>query len=727
LRGIFSMTESTSIRYERTADGIVTLVLDDPTKSVNTMSDSYRQSMDVILDRLEDEIDEVTGIIVTSAKKTFFAGGDLKLLLQAKPGQAAEISERCTRAKGQLRRLETLGRPVVAAINGSALGGGAEIALACHHRIMIEDSAARIGFPEVTLGLLPGGGGIVRSTRLVGILRAVNELLLTGRQLNSAEAIEFGLVDESALDMDELLAKARTWIHGNRDACQPWDLEGFRFPGGDMTDPAIATLLASQASTLRKRLRGAPVLAPHNIQCAAVDGALVDVDTALTIETRYYVELVVGQLSKNSINAFFDRQSIAKGTNRPIGFERSEFRRIGVLGAGMMGAGIAYSCAAAGLDVVLKDVSLEVAERGKSHSAMVVGQAQARGLMTQIEGDQILARIKATGDLTDLAGCEAVVEAVFEDADLKKQIFRDVESFVDPAALLGSNTSTLPISDLAMAVSRPTDFIGLHFFSPVDRMALVEIIRGEKTSDATLARAFDLVRQIRKTPIIVRDSRGFFTSRVFGKFTREGVSMLADGVPAASIEQASQQAGYPVPALQLVDELSLTLPKRIRQEAMAAALLAGEEWVAHPSEPVFDTMVDDLGRTGRVGGSGFYEYSDGKRVGLWKGLSEAFGSVDSCTIPFEDLIDRLLFSEALEAVKCLDEKVLTSVPDANVGSLIGIGFPTWTGGVLQFVNGYPGGIVAFVARAETLARRYGVRFEPPESLLDRARAGELVG
>jgi 3-hydroxyacyl-CoA dehydrogenase/enoyl-CoA hydratase/3-hydroxybutyryl-CoA epimerase len=391
----------------------------------------------------------------------------------------------------------------------------------------------------------------------------------------------------------------------------------------------------------------------------------------------------------------------------------------------MMGAGIAYSCARGGLEVVLKDVSREAAERGRSYSEKLLDKAVARGRTTREKADAVLARITATDDVADLAGCDLVIEAVFEDPALKHRVFAEVEAVVAPDALLGSNTSTLPVTGLAEGVGRPEDFIGLHFFSPVDKMPLLEIVVGEKTDERTVAKAVDLARQIGKTPIVVNDSRGFFTSRVIGRFIDEAVAMVGEGLDPASVEQAGSQAGYPAPPLRLLDELTLTLPRRIREETRTAVLAEGGQWREHGAEAVVDRMIDEFGRGGRSTGAGFYAYADdGRRIGLWPGLREHFTKAGH-TIPFEDMKERMLFAETLDTVRCLDEGVLRSVADANVGSILGIGFPAWTGGVLQYANGYPGGLPGFVARARELAERYGERFEPPASLVARAEAGEL--
>ncbi|MDH6132367.1 3-hydroxyacyl-CoA dehydrogenase/enoyl-CoA hydratase/3-hydroxybutyryl-CoA epimerase [Kitasatospora sp. MAA4] len=712
----------TIIRWEQGEDGIVTLVLDDPTQSVNTMNAAFSEAFDAVVARLS-EAQGLRGVIVTSGKKTFFAGGDLRLLSSAGPDQAEQVFESSLRIKRALRTLETLGLPVVAAINGSALGGGLELALACHHRIALTAPGSKIGLPEVTLGLLPGGGGVVRTVRMLGLADALLKVLLTGRQYRPAAALEVGLVHELASTQEELLEKAKAWIEANETARQPWDVKGYKIPGGTPATPALAANLPAFPANLRKQLAGAPYPAPRNVLAAAVESSQVDVDTAMVIEARYFTELVCGQTAKNMIQGlFFDTQAVNSGAGRPSGVEKRTVRRVAVLGAGMMGAGIAYSCAKAGMEVVLKDVSLDAAERGKAYSAGLLDKAVARGRSTAEQRSELLARITPSADPADLAGCDAVIEAVFEDVALKHKVFQEVEGVLAADALLCSNTSTLPISLLAEGVERSSDFIGLHFFSPVDKMPLVEIIKGERTGDEAVARAFDLVRQIGKTPIVVNDSRGFFTSRVIGQFINEGVAMVGEGVEPASIEQAAAQAGYPAKVLSLLDELTLTLPRRIRGEARRAAEEAGEAWVEHPADVVMDRMVEEFGRPGRSGGAGFYEYDgDGRRVRLWPGLREHFSRPGASEVPFLDLKERMLFAEALDSVRCLEEGVLTSVADANVGSILGIGFPAWTGGVLQYINGYEGGVAGFLARARELAAAYGERFTPP-ALLERVAA-----
>lgn len=719
------MADASPIIWQRGDDGVVTLTIDDPLQSANTVNERCIDAMSATLDRLEAELDSVAGVILTSGKETFLAGGDLRELAALGPADTGRFGADVARVHRQLRRLETLGRPVVAVVNGSALGGGLELALACHHRIALDLPRLTLGLPEVTLGLMPGAGGVVRTVRMLGVHRALAEVLWPGRALRPSEAAELGLVDEVVADLDAALDGACAWIAANPDAARPWDVAGHRIPGGTPADPALAMTLPALTAGLRKRHKGAPAEAEHHILCAAVESAQVDFDTALRIETRYFVHLATGRTAKNMIKGgFFDPRHIAKGGSRPPGHDVRAFRKVAVLGAGMMGAGIAYSCAAAGMDVVLKDLDLDRARRGKEYSAGILGEAVARGRRTAGERDELLARITPTDAPGDLAGCDLVIEAVFEDLALKHRVLNEAAAAADPGALLCSNTSALPITDLGAGVDRPADLVGLHFFSPVDRMPLVEIIAGARTSAASTAAAFDVVRRLGKVPVLVRDSRGFFTSRVIGTFLNEGISMLLDGVHPASIEQASLQAGYPAPVLRLMDELTLTLPRKIREETRRTVEAAGGTWTPHPADAVLDRVLLEYDRPGRAGGAGFYDYAGGRRTGLWPGLAEHFGPVRPDAVPFADMVERMLFAEALETVRCFDEGVLTSVPDANVGSRLGIGFPRWTGGTVQYIDGYPGGVAGFVRRAEELADRYGERFRPPASLVAKAERGE---
>ena len=716
------------IRYERDDEGIVTLTMDDPGAGANTMNDTYVAAMGETVDRLEAERDDITGVVLASAKKTFFAGGNLTDLQSVTEETAVEFFAGIEGIKSQLRRLEQLGKPVVAAINGAALGGGLELALATHHRIAVDDPKVKLGLPEVTLGLLPGGGGVTRLVRMLGIQEALMGWLLQGQQYAPAQAHAKGVVDQLVATRDELVPAAKAWIREHQDdegvATKPWDVKGFKIPGGSPSVPKFAANLPAFPANLRKTLKGAPTKSPRAILAAAVEGSQVDFDTASRIESRYITELAAGRESTAMIQAFFfDLQAINSGKLRPEGVERRQVGKIGVLGAGMMGAGIAYSAAMSGIEVVLKDVSIEGAQKGKSYSEKLLAKRVERGKMDQAKADAVLARITPTADVNDLAGVDVVIEAVFEDYDLKKQVFSEVEAVVGPDTLLCSNTSTLPITSLQEFSSRPADFIGLHFFSPVDKMQLVEIIRGEQTSDEATARAIDIVQQIRKIPVVVGDGRGFYTSRVFGTLILEGAVAVAEGIDPMVVERAATTAGFPAPPLAMLDEVSLTLTQHIRAEADKAAAAEGKTLPKGPGEELIDTMVAE-GRKGRAAGAGMYDYpADGPKV-LWPGLRERFAK--GTQVPLRDLQDRYLFIMALETAGCFEDGVLTDTESANIGGIFGIGFPPHTGGPATFMTNYEGGLAGFVARADELADTYGERFRPSEWLRGRVAAGTLV-
>ncbi|WP_067712305.1 3-hydroxyacyl-CoA dehydrogenase NAD-binding domain-containing protein [Nocardia yamanashiensis] len=711
----------TIIRWDQDADGIVVLTIDDPAGGANTLTDAYVAEMGATVDRLEAEIDGITGVVVTSGKSTFFAGADLNLIIQAGPEHAQELFDGSTRIKADLRRLEKLGKPVVAAINGAALGGGLELALATHHRIAADVPGSVIGLPEVMLGVLPGAGGVVRTVRLLGIQNALMQVLLTGDRMAPAKALKVGLVDELAGSVAELVPAAKAFIKANPDKnVQPWDVKGYKIPGGSPSTPAFAANLPAFPANLHKQLRGQHDMpAPRAIMAAALEGAQVDFETAQTIETRYFVHLVTGPVAKNMIQAFFfDLQQVQGGGSRPQGIPVRKPKKVGVLGAGMMGAGIAYVTAKAGIDVVLKDISLEAAQRGKTYSENLEAKALSKGRTTEAKSKALLDRIHPTADAKDLAGVDFVIEAVFENTELKNKVFAEIEDIVEPDAVLGSNTSSLPITGLAKGVTRPADFIGIHFFSPVEAMQPIEIIRGEQTSDETLARVIDYTLAIKKYPIVVNDGRGFFTTRVFSMYLLEAMTMLTEGIDPATIEQAGFQAGYPAAPLQVADELSFGTIRKIMDETIEAARAEGlplTESVTAASG-VIGTLIDKFDRNGKLAGAGFYDYADGKRTTLWPGLRAEFSTSTTLSVPFEDLRDRYTFIQALETQKCFDEGVIASDPDANIGSIFGIGFPAWSGGVRQFVTGYPGGRAAFLARADELAEKYGPRFQVPDTL-----------
>ncbi len=709
-----------AIRYELGADQILTLTIDMPGQSANTMNAAFRDALTDTVNKVTADLDKISGIIIASAKNTFFAGGDLNELHTVTRDQSADFEAMVNGLKASMRTLETCGKPVVAAINGSALGGGLEIALACHHRVVLDDDKIQLGLPEVTLGLLPGGGGTQRLPRMIG-LEAAFPYLMEGKKVNPKAALKAGIVDDLAGSAEELMAKAKAFIVANPASQQPWDKKGFKLPGGAPHHPAMAQKLAIAPAMLKQKTKGC-YPAPERILSAAVEGCQVDFDNGSLIETRYFTELVVGQVAKNMTGTFwFQLNAIKAGGSRPQGVARETFQKVAVLGAGMMGAGIAYATASRGIEVVLKDVSVENAQKGKHYSEALLAKKVSRKRMTEAQKAQVLDRITATDATADLEGCDLVIEAVFEDSSLKAKVTQEAEPRLVDNGIFASNTSTIPISQLAEASSKPENFIGLHFFSPVDKMQLVEIIVGTKTSDETLARAFDYVLQIGKIPIVVNDSRGFFTSRVFGTFVNEGIAMLAEGIHPASIENAGVMAGMPVGPLAISDEVSLTLMQHIRAQSKKDTEAAGGTWVPHPAEAVIDKMVNEQGRKGKAAGAGFYEYPDKGKKHLWPELEQLFvDQAKARDVQLQDLKDRILFIQAIETVRCLEEGVLRSIDDANIGSIFGIGYAPWTGGAIQFINQY--GVREFAQRAEELAHQYGDRFAPPVLLLEKAES-----
>lgn len=708
-----------AIQFEKNADNIVILTLDSPNQSANTMNADFRAALAETVEKLKAD-EQIAGIIFRSAKKTFFAGGDLDELIQAQPEQASDFFQMVEGMKAQLRYIETRGIPVVAALNGTALGGGWELALGCHHRIALNDPKTRFGLPEVTLGLLPGGGGIVRMVRLLGLQTAF-PFLIEGKQFGVEKALSLGLIHDTADSADEMLQKAINWIQAHPKSQQLFDVKGYKIPGGDPKHPAVAQMLAIAPAILRDKTKGC-YPAPEAIMSAAVEGAQVDVDTALTIESRYFTYLATGQVSKNMIGTFWHGlNAIKSGASRPQDIPQWQAKKVGILGAGMMGAGIAYAAAIKGIAVILKDVAIENAEKGKAYSQKLLDKKVAQGRMTAEKRDQILARITPTASTADLAGCDLIIEAVFENQQLKAQVTQEAEGYLTADGVMASNTSTLPISGLAQAAKDQSRFIGLHFFSPVDKMQLVEIIKGQNTNRETVAKAYDFVQQIGKTPIVVNDSRGFFTSRVFGTFVQEGLRMLAEGIHPAKIEMAALKAGMPVGPLAIQDEVSLTLSEHVAAETRKALQAEGKERPRSGADEVIETMIHQFNRKGKAAGAGFYDYPEGGKKSLWEGLS--YWKKEQ-TVDEQELIDRFLFVQSLDTLRCLEEGVLESVVDGNVGSIFGIGFAPWTGGALQFLNQY--GLKDALNRAQALEQRYGERFAPPQLLKDKVAQGEQI-
>lgn len=706
----------TSVRYQKDANNIGHLILDKPGASANLMDEPFTPDYAAAIKHLL--ADDVIGVIIRSEKKTFFAGGDLEMLSKIEPEKASQLFDMVEATKAAMRTIETCGKPVVVCINGAAMGGGWEICLSAHHRIALS-KGVMLGLPEVTLGLLPGGGGVTRMVRLLGLQGAM-PYLTEGKSFNPQKGMELGLIHQLADSAEEMIEKATAWILANPESAQPWDQKGYKIPGGTPSSPKVAGMLAATSAILKKQTKGV-LPAPESILCTMVEGAQVDFDTASRIESRYFAELVSGKIAKNMINTFwFQLNEIKAGGGRPNGIAPRKFEKVGILGAGMMGAGIAWACASRGIPCVLKDVSTEAAEKGKSYSAKLMDKQVAKGHATEEEKAGLLSLIMATASAEELKGCDLVIEAVFENRELKAKVTQEAEAQLAGNFIFASNTSTLPISGLAEASACPENFVGLHFFSPVDKMPLVEIIVGDKTSDQTLANAYDFVLQIAKTPIVANDFPGFYTSRVFGTFTAEGQAMVGEGVHPASIENASWLNGFPVGPLAVSDEISLTLMNNIRLQNLKDAEIYGQGLVRYPNEAVMEKMLK-LNRPGKAYGCGFYDYPENAKKKLWEGLELAFPH-NLEQIPLRDIKDRLLFVMPLEAVRCFEEKVINSVPEANVGSIFGIGYPAWTGGVLQFINYY--GVAEFVERTNELAEKYGERFAAPKMLLEMASKGE---
>ncbi|WP_394755379.1 3-hydroxyacyl-CoA dehydrogenase NAD-binding domain-containing protein [Rhodoferax sp.] len=708
-----------TIQYEL-HDGIATITFDEPNSPVNTMCLQWQQDMSALAAQVLQDQDAIKGILLASAKSTFFAGADLKGAMRLRPSDAAAIFTEIELVKKNFRTLETLGKPVVSCLNGTALGGGWEVALVGHYRIAIDDRKTQFGLPEVTLGLLPGAGGITKMTRHLGLMGA-QPYLVEGKTFSPQEAKKLGLVHELVAPGDtaatEMRSKALAWMAANPSAQHPWEAKGYKVPGGLPSSPAVAQMLVVAPAMIKQQTRGL-YPAPEAIMACMVEGLQVDLPTALRIESRYLAKLMTGSNARAMINTFFfNLNAIKSGQSRPGKSARFKPAKVGLLGAGMMGAGIAFVQASKGIATVLKDVSQNQADLGKSYSARITQARVDKGRMSAADQQTILERIHATDKVADLAGCELIIEAVFENRDLKAKVTQEAEPMLAPGGFFASNTSTLPISGLAKASKATDKFIGIHFFSPVDKMKLVEIIRGQQTSDDTVARAYDYVQAIGKMPIVVNDSRGFFTSRVFGTFVMEGVAMLGEGIPAAAIENAGIQCGMPVGPLAVLDETSLTLSLHVMAQTRADFETEGKTYVATPGEALLVTMVKEHQRPGRAGGAGFYEYPSDKSIKkfLWPQLQPLFEKT-GVQWNITDVKDRLLYRQAVETARCLSENVLTSVHDANIGSIFGIGFPAWTGGAMQFIYGM--GIDAFVKRADALAARFGDGF----ALTDEVKA-----
>ncbi|MGM3277594.1 3-hydroxyacyl-CoA dehydrogenase NAD-binding domain-containing protein [Ralstonia sp. 24A2] len=692
------------------ADGIATLSWNQPGRAQNVLSGETCAAFFAAIDKVIADAN-VKGILITSAKPDFIAGGDLEWLQAS--DDAATLFDRTCELHRALRKLETCGKPVAAALPGSTLGGGLEIALACHYRVAADNARARFGLPEVTLGLLPGGGGTQRLPRLIGAQKAL-PMLLEGKRIKSADALKLGIVD-AVVNAGEEADAARTWLlsEGQTRAQQPWDIKGYKVPGGGISSPAVQQLFTAANAMLRRKTYGNYPAAASILSCV-YEGLITDLDTGLKTEARYFVQAVLSPEARAMIRTlFFSLNAANKLAARPADVPVRRYAKVGVLGAGMMGAGIAYVTAKAGLPVVLLDSTQEAAERGKDYSRQLVEKQVQRGRLHAEQAEALLARIKPTTRYADLDGAELVIEAVFEQRDIKADVTRQAEAVLSPDAIFASNTSTLPITGLAEASQRPGNFIGLHFFSPVDKMPLVEVIVARQTTQATLAQALDYVKAIGMTPIVVNDSRGFYTSRVFSTYVLEGLAMLSEGIAPALIENAGMQAGMPVGPLALIDEVSSELIHKVNQQTRADLGIA---YIERPGETVAERMVA-LGRIGRKAGQGFYNYPEGGKKALWPGLATEYPK--AATQPdVQTLVDRLITVQAVETARCLDERVVTDPRDADVGALLGWGFPAFRGGPVSHIHRV--GVGAFVALCDRLAAEHGRRFTPPALLRDMA-------
>jgi len=707
-----------TIQYTVDNDGIATLLLDLPGKSMNVLCEALLVDLSECVSKVVAD-ENVRGAIIASAKPAFVAGADLTELVTAHDRGVTAVQgyEWSRDLSAVLRTMETCGKPFAVAINGLALGGGFELCLACHYRVLSDNPKAVLGFPEVSVGLIPGAGGTQRLPRLIGIEKSM-PVILQGKNLSPQKALALGVVQEIA-PLEELRDRAKAWLMTAPEPVAPWDVKGFRVPGGaGAITPKNAQLFMVGTSLLAANTQHnypAPIAAIS----AVYEGCITPFDTGLDIEAQYFGQLVSGVTARNMMRSLFVNKGAAdKLVRRPKGIEKSRVTKLGILGAGMMGAGVAYVSARAGMQVVLLDTDLEGAKRGKAYSEGLLNKAIKRGYSTQEKAQALLGMIHPTTDYADLEGCELVIEAVFENREIKAAVTAKTEAVIPATAVFASNTSTLPITGLAQASKRPESFIGLHFFSPVDKMPLVELIVGEKSSDEAIARGLDYIQQIRKTPIVVNDSPGFYTSRVFGTSTNEGMTMLAEGVNPALIENGAKMAGLPVGPLAVMDEVTLELGYKI---SMQAAKDLGDAYTFASGFPVMRQFVEDLDRKGKRFGKGFYDYPEGGKKHLWPGLAELYPIAEEQP-PVQEVIDRLLYRQALETARCFEEGVLDHAADADIGSIFGWGFPPWTGGTLSFIDSV--GIAHFVAECDRMAAAYGPRFEVSDWLRERAEKGE---
>ena len=719
--------------FDVDSDGIALAKFDVPERSMNTLTTQAMADIAAIVSEVSSN-EEIKGLVVTSAKASgFCAGADLgELGSSTGDDQGGGLDEQAMLKKAfdggytankTFRELETCGKPVAAAINGLALGGGLELTLACHYRVAASDNPKlQLGLPEAKVGLLPGAGGTQRLPRLVGLMEA-SQMILEGKSVKADKAKSLGIVDELAAG-DDIVAKAKEWVLANPKAKARWDEKGFKFPGGIPNKHPNATQMLTVGNAMIASKTHLNYPAQKNIASCLYEGSQLPIDAALRVETRYFIETYSSPEAKGMIRSLFlSLQELSKGASRPAGVERYDVKTAAVLGAGLMGAGVAHVQAMAGIKTYLLDISEENAEKGKSYSKRILDKRVSRGKMSQEDADKVLELIIPSADYSNIKEADLVVEAVFEDPELKAKVTKMAEEHLPENSVMGSNTSTLPITDLAKASVRPENFIGIHFFSPVERMGLVEIIVGEKTSTETLAKTIDYVLKIKKTPITVNDFRGFYTSRCFGTYTAEGMEMLMEGIAPAIIENVGRQSGMPMGALEVSDSVGLDTALKIgRSQAKAAGVDTNED----PQLQYLAWIVEDKGRVGRKDGKGFYEYGDnGKPTRIWPDLSDRVDiKIDECPPALkEELTKRFLFRQCIEVARCFEEGVITDARDADIGSILAWGFAPYSGGCASYMD-LKWGVANFVKEADRLADAYGERFRPGAMLREMAEKGE---
>lgn len=696
------------IRYKKDIDNIITLTLDMEGRNINIINHKIGAQFTPVMQHLKDEKarGSLRGIIITSAKNNFLAGGDLDYLHEVTDPEA--IFDFSQNMQKFFRDLESPGVPVVAAINGSALGTGFELALACHYRVAIDNPKTRLGHPEVTLGIMPGGGGVIRMLWTLGVEKAYH-VLADGKRFLPKEALEAGIVDVLAKDEKEMLYIAKQWLLENQEGRRTWDTNNGKIPGGRAKNNELGQRISLlTAQLMRDTENNYP--APAAILNTLTEGSLVDFDTACRIESRYFTELVKSREAKNMIKAFwYDFNAIKEGSSRPKGYGKFRVKKVGIIGAGLMGSSVAFICLMNRMEVVLKDISKAVAEKGKDLCQQKLNRMVEKGKLTSLQVPKILKKINTTDNAAKFKDCDIIIEAVFENQNVKANVTREAEMHLDEYSIFATNTISIPITKLATASARPENFVGLHFFAPADEVPLVEVVRGKRTSNEAIAKAFDFIKAIRKIPIVVKDNWGFFAARVQNTFILEGITLLQEGYAPALIENLSLQAGMPKGALALADNLSLNI---VLQYENQAAEIYGSKYIRHPAVDVLLKMIKDLNRQGKKMRAGFYDYQKVSQQ-LWQELDNHFPS-HSNSIAKHEIIERLLFVQVIEAFWCLQEGIIKTEEEGNLGSIFGWGFPAFKGGVYQFVTDY--GINDFIKKCELLEKKLGPRFQVPKRL-----------